>query len=54
MSILEGVKNQEEKDQLLAVAMHPKVLAYCEQLRDRGIDFEIVRVSNQQMGETRK
>ncbi len=51
MRITEGMTNQEEQDRLLTALMDPKVLAYCEQLRNQGIGFEIVRVSNQKMGE---
>lgn len=45
MTILDGVQTQAEKDRLLAAAMDPKALEYCEQLKSQGIDFEVVRVT---------
>lgn len=47
MSILDGATTQAEKDQLLAAVMDPKVLEYCEQLKNQGVDFQILRVSKE-------
>lgn len=47
MRISEGLTNQVKQDRLLATLMDPQVLAYCEQLRNQGIDFEIVRVPHE-------
>lgn len=45
MTILDGIESKKEKDSILAAAMDPTTLKYCEQLKSQGIDFEIVRIS---------